>query len=155
MLSEGACPICEWQNNSPMGNGSGKTADESSVPYINYKAVGSGVVFEGVQKAIHTMRLFPGESSTASDPVSYEIYGSTDKQNFELMSSGSVTFPADRNTSGLDSYVEIEWDNEAHYELIKVVFPEVEGSFDTTCKGGETCKDYPLVIGEIELYGWC
>lgn len=155
MPPEGACPNCEREMNYPIGNGPGKALDETSVPYISYKAAGSGVVFEGVEKAIHVMRLFPSESSTASDPVSYQIYGSSDKQNFELMSSGSVTFPAERNTSGLEQYVDVEWDNEIHYEVIKVVFPDIEGSFDTTCRGSETCKDYPLVIGEIELYGWC
>ena len=95
------------------------------------------------------------ECSTASDPVSYEVYGSIDKQNFKLMGSGSVTFPKERNKSGLVNYVEVEWDNEVYYEVIKVVFPDIDGSFDTICNGSETCKDYPLAIGEIELFGWC
>lgn len=150
----GACPSCHWEMNYPIGNGPGKTVDETAVPYINYKAVGSGIVFEGVEKAIHTMRIFPEESdSAASNPVSYEVYGSTDKQKFELMSSGSIVFPVGKN--GLENFAELEWDNEIHYEVIKVVFPQVEGSFDTVCSDNETCKNYPLAIGEIELFGWC
>ena len=151
---EGSCPACQWEMNYPAGNGPGKTVDETLVPYINYKAVGSGIVFEGVEKAIHTMRIFPAESdSTASNPISYEIYGSTDKQEFELMSSGSIVYPVGK--SGAENFAELEWDNEVHYEVIKVVFPEVEGSFNTVCSENETCKDYPLVIGELELFGWC
>lgn len=155
MPPAGACPNCMKTINYPVGNGPGKTVDDTAVAYINYKAKGSGVVFEGIETSIHIMRLYPAECSTASDPVSYEVYGSTDKQHFELMGSGSVTFPKERNTSGLVNYVEVEWDNEIRYEVIKVVFPMVEGSFDTVCSGSETCKDYPLVIGGIELYGWC
>jgi len=101
------------------------------------------------------MRLHPAVFSTASDPVSYEIYGSTDRQNFTLMGSGSVTFPKERNATRLVNYIEVEWDNEILYEVIKVVFPMVEESFDTVCNGSETYKDYPLVSGGIELYGWC
>merc|ERR1711862_772860 len=151
---EGGCPNCEWEMNYPIGNRPGKTVDETPIPYINYKAIGSGVVFEGVEKAVNTMRVFPVESDViASNPISYEIYGSTDKQNFKLMSSGSINFPIDEQ--GLENFAETEWDNEVHFEVIKVVFPQVEGSFDTFCGESESCKDYPLVIGEIELYGWC
>merc|ERR1711862_1034114 len=100
--------------------------DETPIPYINYKAIGSGVVFEGVEKAVNTMRLFPVESDIiASNPISYEIYGSSDKQKFELMSSGSITFPEDKQ--GLENFAEIEWDIEVHFEVIKIVFPQVEG----------------------------
>ena len=100
------------------------------------------------------MRIFPADSdNTASSPISYEIYGSTDKQEFELMSSGSIVYPV--GVSDTENFAEIEWDNEVHYEVIKVVFPDVEGSFDTVCSGDENCKDYPLVVGEIEFFGWC
>ena len=128
-----------------------KTVDETPIPYINYKAVGSCIVFEGVEKAVHTMKIFPAESdSTASNPISYEIYGSTDKQEFELMRNGSIVYPVGK--SGAENFAELEQDNEVHYEMIKVVFPEVEGSFNTVCCENETCKDYPLVVGEIELF---
>ena len=151
----GACPNCAHAKSFPAGGAPGKTIDSSIVPYINYKAVGSGVIYERVEKPVNLIRIFPSSSDAASDPISYKVYGAKFQQDYQLLGSGLLNFPDSRNTADLKHYTEIFLNNYVHYENIKIIFPDVEGNFDTTCGAGETCKDYPLIIGEIELYGWC
>ena len=151
----GACPNCAHSNSYPLTGGPGKTIDSSTVPYINYRAVGSGVIYERVEKPVNLIRIYPSSFDSASDPISYEVYGAQYQQDFQLIGFGLVNFPNERNTAELKHYTEIFLDNTVHFPNIKIMFLDIEGNFDTSCEVGETCKDYPLIIGEIELYGWC
>lgn len=151
----GGCPHCAHSTDSPRLYGPGKTIDGTSAPYVNYKGAGSGLIFERVEKPVNFIRFFPSSTDAASDPISYEVYGAKYQQEFLLISSGVLNFPAERNTAELKHYTDVFLTNNIDYENLKIVFPDIEGNFDTTCDEGNTCKDYPLVVGEIELFGWC
>ena len=108
-----------------------------------------------MEKPVNLIKLYPSDADAASDPISYEVYGAKYQQEYQLISSGLLNFPAERNTAELKHYTDVFLTNSIDYENLKIVFPDIEGNFDTTCGAGETCKDYPLVVGEVELHGWC
>ena len=108
-----------------------------------------------MEKPVNLIKLYPSDADAASDPISYEVYGAKYQQEFQKIGSGLLNFPKKRNTEGLKHYTEIFLNKNVHYENMKIVFPDIKGNFDTTCASGETCKDYPLVVGEVELFGWC
>ena len=45
------------------------------MPYVNYKAIGSGIIYERVEKPVNLIRIYPSSFDSASDPISYEVYG--------------------------------------------------------------------------------
>lgn len=151
----GACANCMHSNGYPLIGAPGKTIDGTITPYINYKAIGSGLIYERVEKPVNLIRIYPSSFDSASDPISYEVYGAKYQQDYQLLGSGLLNFPDERNMNVLKHYTEIFLNNNVHYKNIKIMFLDVEGNFDIRCGTGETCKDYPLIIGEIELYGWC
>lgn len=153
----GGCPACHKSTSSDVTLHVGNAICGNIDPWLCYKAKGAGILLSGITKAVNSMKIYSPSSAygTASDPTSFEIYGGTDKQDFKLLHQGTIAIPAARNDVKLEHFVKIEWVNDQHYELIKIVFPTVQGSFDPECPNHATCKDYPLVIGEIELYGYC
>ena len=104
---------------------------------------------------MNLIRIFLSSSDATSNPISYEVYRVKFQWDYQLLGSRLLNFPDSRNIADLKHYTEILLNDYIYYENIKIIFPDVEGNFDTTYRAGKACKDYLLIIGKIKLYRWC
>ena len=136
----------------PVAEGPDKSIDGSLGKYVNFGAESSGLIVTPSlgSSLLEKLRITTANDSEARDPTSYEIYGTNDvisssdnstgdAENWNLIASGVLNLPSDRNTLG----PRVSVSGSTYYDSYKIVFPTLK----------DQAAANSMQIAEIVLYG--
>ncbi|HEX7859727.1 MAG TPA: immunoglobulin domain-containing protein [Verrucomicrobiae bacterium] len=146
--------------NSPENEPVANAIDNTTSKYLNFGADGDQAnpfvgpagfeVTPAVGSTVVTgLRVYTANDADGRDPADYKLEGSTDGQNYTVISSGSLALPGARNAAGLEldpltqGVQEVLFSNTAGYTSYRVTFTNLKNSAGVNS----------MQIGEVELLG--
>lgn len=137
-------------SNYPVGEPPSAAIDgDDFTKYLNFGGSGTGFIVTPGSSVIQSMSLVTGNDAPGRDPFTFELYGTNDAitstdnslgnlENWNLISSGGLTPPADRNTA----YPTVDFANGVSFSSYRLIFPTLSGSPDETL----------MQISEVQFY---